>query len=351
MRSIDWRASTPLGSPAGWPTTLRMLVPIDDGAAAGFAMRVLRGRDDLVMLYNDAYRPVLGTSKHPTAMGRPTRESFAELWHVVGPLFDRVLAGESVALDDAQLPLDRHGYLEECFFTLSYSPLRDDAGGSIAGGRGRARDHGARDRPPPAANAARALGNSAVSQGGRGGGACRRRAREESRRHPAGARVPRTGRASPATVAMTGASSEAASVDWRSSPHRPTPPTRFRSCSRLVVDASSTRQRVLQQPLTQVRRAGPAGRVFHGAEATSSSVAIRDAGVDDYATFVELVAEQVASTIANAIADDERAQLMARERAARQDAETSSRTKDESRAIVSHELRIRCPPSSAGRAC
>ncbi|MDB4940831.1 MAG: sensory box histidine kinase/response regulator [Labilithrix sp.] len=124
MRSLDW-ASTPLGPPATWSSTLRTI--IRTMLASRFAMRVLWG-PELALLHNDAYRPVLGADKYPHAMGRPTVESFAEVWPVVGPMFARVMDGETVALDNGSLPLVRHGYLEECYFTLSYSPLRDDEG-------------------------------------------------------------------------------------------------------------------------------------------------------------------------------------------------------------------------------
>lgn len=125
MRSIDW-SKNPLGPVREWPTTLRTTVGIM--LASRFAMRILWG-PELIFLHNDAYRPVLGASKYPGAMGSRTADSFAELWDVIGPMFRRVMAGEAVALDDGILPLDRNGYLEECFFTLSYSPLSDDHGG------------------------------------------------------------------------------------------------------------------------------------------------------------------------------------------------------------------------------
>jgi PAS domain S-box-containing protein len=124
MRATEW-SKTPLGPPETWPQSLRTIVPIM--LASRFGMRVLWG-PEFIFLYNDAYRPVLGSSKHPSAMGSRTAESFREVWDIVGPLFRRVYAGEAVALEDTLLPLDRNGYLEECYFTLSYSPIKDDDG-------------------------------------------------------------------------------------------------------------------------------------------------------------------------------------------------------------------------------
>ncbi len=124
MRSIVW-SGTRLGDAQTWPETLRTLVPIM--LASRFAMRILWG-PELVLLYNDAYIPVLGPTKHPGAMGRPVEENFAEVWSTVGPMFARVMEGEALALDDGSLPLLRRGYLEESYFTLSYSPIRDAAG-------------------------------------------------------------------------------------------------------------------------------------------------------------------------------------------------------------------------------
>jgi signal transduction histidine kinase/ActR/RegA family two-component response regulator len=128
MRSIDW-SKNPLGPVESWPQSLRTIVGIM--LASRFAMRVMWG-PDLILLYNDSYQPVLGTTKLPGAMGRPTEHSFPELWDVVGPMFRRVYAGEAVALENGLLSIVRHGYLEECYFTLSYSPICDE-GGTVAG--------------------------------------------------------------------------------------------------------------------------------------------------------------------------------------------------------------------------
>ena len=37
--------------------------------------------------------------------------------------------GEATRSDDLLLLLERHGYGEECYFTFSYSPIRDESGG------------------------------------------------------------------------------------------------------------------------------------------------------------------------------------------------------------------------------
>ncbi|MBC7975362.1 MAG: hypothetical protein H7138_10280, partial [Myxococcales bacterium] len=128
MRGIDWSAS-PLGRPERWPRNLQVLVPVI--LASQFPMRILWGAE-MIMLYNDSYRPILGESKHPAAMASRTQDHFSEVWSTVGPMFERVRAGEAIALYDTLLPLDRNGYLEECYFTLSYSPIPGDDG--IIGG-------------------------------------------------------------------------------------------------------------------------------------------------------------------------------------------------------------------------
>jgi signal transduction histidine kinase len=61
-------------------------------------------------------------------MGLGASETFAESWHIIGPMFDGVMAGNAVGAEDWMLPLDRHGYLEECYFTFSYAPIRGENG-------------------------------------------------------------------------------------------------------------------------------------------------------------------------------------------------------------------------------
>src|SRR5947207_17539 len=125
MRAIDWSA-TPLGPVERWPLTLRSALSVCLDSA--LPMMIWWG-PELVTLYNDAYRPMLGSRKHPGALGRPGRECWLDIWNVIEPMLEGALwRGKATFSDDLLLPLDRHGYREECYFTLSFSPIRDEAG-------------------------------------------------------------------------------------------------------------------------------------------------------------------------------------------------------------------------------
>src|SRR5579884_4313023 len=75
LDATDW-ASSPLGPREKWPQSLKLVV--DLVLAYGFPMAVRWG-PELVMLYNDAYAPLLG-AKHPHVFGRPLREAWPEIW-------------------------------------------------------------------------------------------------------------------------------------------------------------------------------------------------------------------------------------------------------------------------------
>ena len=125
MRDFDW-SQTPLGLPASWPRSLRTAVQIMLGSR--YAMWIGWG-PELTFFYNDAYQPTLGT-KHPWALGKPSREVWKEIWDDIGPRIDEVLTVGRATYDlDLPLILHRAGYPEETFHTFSYSPLPDDSGG------------------------------------------------------------------------------------------------------------------------------------------------------------------------------------------------------------------------------
>jgi signal transduction histidine kinase/DNA-binding response OmpR family regulator len=124
IRRFRWDGS-PLGPVADWPQSLRSAVSIC--LASRFPI-VLYWGPELVVLYNDAYAPILAT-KHPAALGRTCREVWAEIWDVIEPMLAGVrLSGEATWSDDQLLLLRRHGYSEECYFSFSFSPVRDETG-------------------------------------------------------------------------------------------------------------------------------------------------------------------------------------------------------------------------------
>ncbi len=124
MRAKDW-SRTPLGAPENWPQSLRTAVRII--LLARYPMFVWWGKE-LVNLYNDGYVPMLG-KKHPASLGQTASESWKEIWGAIGPRVDAVMQRGEATFDEALLlMMDRYGYVEETYFTFSYSPLPDDEG-------------------------------------------------------------------------------------------------------------------------------------------------------------------------------------------------------------------------------
>jgi signal transduction histidine kinase len=125
MRSHDW-STTPLGPVENWSQSLRTLV--STMLASRFAQSIFWG-EDYIQLYNDAVIPIYGAT-HPKALGQPARETWAEIWHdQVKPVFESVrTTGEAFFAADQLFHPARFGYLEETYFTICYSPVRDETG-------------------------------------------------------------------------------------------------------------------------------------------------------------------------------------------------------------------------------
>ena len=124
VRSMDW-TKTPLGPIESWPQSLRTTVSLC--LASNFPISLAWGPKH-IQIYNDGYWPICG-KKHPAAMGQDFSECWASAWPVIGEAFERALAGETSYLENQRMFLDRNGYLEETFFTFSFSPILDESGG------------------------------------------------------------------------------------------------------------------------------------------------------------------------------------------------------------------------------
>ena len=125
IRAFDWE-KTPLGAIESWPQSLK--------TASGLMLNSqhpiwIGWGPEATFLYNDAYVDVLSLAKHPWALGKPVEEVWAEIWDICGPLADKVFQkGEASYINDVRLFMSRGDFLEETFYSFSYSPIRDESG-------------------------------------------------------------------------------------------------------------------------------------------------------------------------------------------------------------------------------
>src|SRR5882672_3229442 len=123
IKAKDW-SKTPLGPMDSWPQSLRTTVSLVQ--ASNFPISLAWGPGH-VQIYNDGYWPICG-GKHPTSMGQDYKECWASAWPAIGDAFARGLSGEASYIENQRMFLDRNGYLEETYFTFSFSPIRDESG-------------------------------------------------------------------------------------------------------------------------------------------------------------------------------------------------------------------------------
>jgi PAS domain S-box-containing protein len=126
IRKKDW-SKTPVGNPETWPQSLRTTLSIILNSR--FPMFLWWG-PELTCFYNDAYRPSLGNNgKHPAILGQGAEEAWPEIWHIIKPLINQVLAdGEATWSEDQLIPIYRNGAVEDVYWTFSYSPVADESG-------------------------------------------------------------------------------------------------------------------------------------------------------------------------------------------------------------------------------
>ncbi|MBA3810838.1 MAG: PAS domain-containing protein [Caulobacteraceae bacterium] len=125
IRAYDW-ASSPLGPPESWPRSLKIAVRLMLGSR--HPMFIWWGTD-LIQFYNDAYRETMGPERHPSALGQRGADCWAEIWPIIGPQIDLVMAGKGATWHEDQLvPVTRHGARQAVWWTYGYSPIDDEDG-------------------------------------------------------------------------------------------------------------------------------------------------------------------------------------------------------------------------------
>ncbi|WNV75373.1 ATP-binding protein [Geodermatophilus sp. DSM 44513] len=122
MAALDW-SRTPLGPVEAWPASLRHTVRTV--LASRFPM-ILTWGPEYTQVYNDGYATLIG-AKHPDAIGRDLRVTQAEHWSALqGPVEQAMATREPSWIPQLLLLLERAGYREETYFTVSHAPAYDD---------------------------------------------------------------------------------------------------------------------------------------------------------------------------------------------------------------------------------
>ena len=119
IRSQDWSKSS-LGPLGTWPEHIRTAVRICLGSLQPVLLWI---GPELSLVYNDACILLLGTAKHPAALGASGRDVWREIWPSIGPMHAAAAAGKVASVEDMQIFVERHRPREEVYLTLSPSPI------------------------------------------------------------------------------------------------------------------------------------------------------------------------------------------------------------------------------------
>jgi signal transduction histidine kinase/CheY-like chemotaxis protein len=131
IRAHPWH-ETPLGPPEDWPQGLRTALRIL--LTTQHPIFIFWGRE-LICFYNDAYSRSLGPEQHPSMLGKPARTQWPLIWDVIGPQIDQVMAGGGATWHENQkLVIERHGKVEDIYWTYSYGPIDEQTAPNHVGG-------------------------------------------------------------------------------------------------------------------------------------------------------------------------------------------------------------------------
>jgi PAS domain S-box-containing protein len=120
---FDW-AGTSLGPRVQWPCYMQTI--IRSMLLSPLAIVTLWGQDG-VLVYNDGYARIAG-ARHPHLLGAKVLQAWPEAADLNRRVLQLGFAGRSLSLRDERLILQRHGFPEELFLDLDYSPITDDDG-------------------------------------------------------------------------------------------------------------------------------------------------------------------------------------------------------------------------------
>lgn len=130
LAEFDWSESE-VGEPEDWSPSFRTAMGIVLGSEE--AMLLLWG-PNLLMFYNDAYLPLLGT-KFANVVGRPFKSFRPDIWPSVQALAESAMRGEGKSVHDMRVATERNGVEEVVYATVAYAPVyvdNDHIGGVLA---------------------------------------------------------------------------------------------------------------------------------------------------------------------------------------------------------------------------
>lgn len=117
--NFDW-GSTELGPVSSWSVELRRMVNLLMSDPRPAAMYWGKQR---TTMYNEPYVVATG-QRHPGMMGKTFSEAWAEVEEDFVPAFEKAAeTGTSFVVDDARFYIERHGYLEECYYSIAIVPF------------------------------------------------------------------------------------------------------------------------------------------------------------------------------------------------------------------------------------
>ncbi|RDW71727.1 hypothetical protein BP5796_07761 [Coleophoma crateriformis] len=126
-RSIDW-SQTPLGPLSSWSPQLRQmanLVMIDPGPC------ILFWGPQSTVIYNEHYILMAGQN-HPRLMGSDPFSIFPDAWDHFATIFKQCReTGQAIRQVDVNMFFNRHGYIEEAYFTFDMLPILGSEGSVV----------------------------------------------------------------------------------------------------------------------------------------------------------------------------------------------------------------------------
>jgi hypothetical protein len=118
IEGFDW-STTPLGARDAWPSSLETALGL---CLASPLPTVVWWGPQLIQLYNPPFARYLG-ERHPTALGQPARQCWADIWDALAPSIEAALQGRTSTIDPSpeQAPSARQT-------SMLFAPIQDGSG-------------------------------------------------------------------------------------------------------------------------------------------------------------------------------------------------------------------------------